>query len=127
MGNRHNEYNERPGRAGYYAGWFWIGALIGTALSATAVVAAAELTFRRRQRAGDPGFSQGEADLVEDLSGAVQEGLHVLARAAQEISHSFADARRELIRYNLEPNEVIGAGSAGWYTGEDEEDPSAPA
>ena len=120
MGNRDYEYDDRPGRAGYYAGWFWIGALIGTVLATTAVVATAELTFRRRQRAADPGFSQGEADLVEDLSGAVQEGLHVLARAATEISHSFADAKRELIRYNLDPNDAIGAGSSGWYTGEDE-------
>ncbi|MBN1965162.1 MAG: hypothetical protein JW910_10985 [Anaerolineae bacterium] len=122
MGKRDYDYDERPSRAGYYAGWFWLGTLIGTVLSATAVVAAAELTFRRRQRAEDPSFSQGETDLVEDLSGAVQEGLHVLARAAQEIGHSFADAKRELIRYNLEPSEITGAGSAGWYTGDEDDE-----
>jgi hypothetical protein len=123
MNSQGYDHYNRPGRKpGYYAGWFWLGAAIGTALATTAVVAAAELTFRRRKRAVEPGFSQSEGDLVEDLSGAVQEGLHVLARAAQEISHSFADARRELIRYNLEPSEIVGAGSAGWYVGDEEEE-----
>ena len=122
MSNQGHEYNERPSRRpGYYAGWFWLGTIIGTVLAATAVVTTAELTYRRRRKqAADPDFSQSEGDLVEDLSGAVQEGLHVLARAAQEISHSFADARRELVRYNLDPNEIVGAGSSGWYIGEEE-------
>jgi hypothetical protein len=124
MSSQDNEHTHRPAHsAGYYAGWFWLGTAIGLALSATAVIATAELTYRRRQRAArEADFSQNEGDLVEDLSGAVQEGLHVLARAAQEIRQSFADARRELIRYNLEPSEIIGAGSAGWYVGDEEDE-----
>ena len=78
-----------------------------------------EFAYRRRRRKEDPGFVQDEYDLIEDISGALQEGVHVLTRAAGEISNSFSDARRELIRYGLDPGRA-GSGSSGWYTGDEE-------
>ena len=98
--------------------WFWIGSSLGLVLSALAVVTSLEFARRRRRRAVS-GYEQDEDDLIEDLSGALQDGVHVLARAAGELRHSFVDARRELVRYGLEPGRT-GAGSSGWYTGDEE-------
>lgn len=103
-------------------GWFWIGAGLGLVLASAAVVISTEFIHLRRQRLGEQGFLQDDGDLVEDLSHAVHEGLQVLSKAASEISHSFADARREMIRFGLDPTGSAepGGGSSAWYTGDEE-------
>jgi len=102
------------------SGWFWIGASLGLVLSATAVVVSTEFMAIRRRRLQEQGFLQGDEDLVEDLSLAVHEGLQVLSKAASEITHSFAESRREVIRFGLDPQGGSGGGSSAWYTGEEE-------
>ena len=57
---------------------------------------------------------------MQDLSDAVHEGIHVLGWAAKEIGQSFDEARRELIRFGLDP-QGEGAASSGWYAGDEEE------
>ena len=102
-------------------GWFWVGTGLGLLFSTTAVIVASEfyhLQLNRKQEKDD--YEQGEADVVEDLSHAVHGGLQVLSRAATEITHSFDDARREVIRYGLDPTRA-GAGSHAWYAGEEDE------
>jgi hypothetical protein len=114
-------------------GGFWIGAGIGFLLSAVAVIAAVEFSYRRRARAapdGYGGYAQADADLVDDLSSAVSEGLSVLAAAARQVSDTFGAARRELIRFGLEGDSVSsGAGSSveGWYFDDETEEPGEPA
>jgi hypothetical protein len=100
---------------------FWLGTGVGTLLSAAAVVITAEFVYRRRlrQAAIGPQFEQNEHDLVQDLSMAVHEGLDVLTHAAHTIGHSFKEARRELIRFGLEPG--YGGSDHGFYY-EDEVD-----
>lgn len=101
--------------------WFWVGAGLGLLLSMGAVAFATEVTRKRYYR-GAGGFAQDEIDLVDDLSEALSEGMHVLASAAEQLtSHDFGDASRERIRYGLDPGRA-GAGSSGWYTGEEDED-----
>ena len=100
--------------------WFWIGAGLGMLVSIGTVVFATEFT-RRRYRRGKAGYDQNEIDLVDDLTGALTEGIHVLAAAAEQLERDdFSDASRERIRYGLDPGRA-GAGSSGWYTGEDDD------
>lgn len=117
-----------PERGGIPAN-FWLGAGIGFLLSTLAVIAATEFTYRRGRRALgiEAGFEQAEADLVEDLSSAVQEGLHVLSEAAKQINYAFGDARRELVRFGLDRGADGGSvgGSGDAYYFEDETDATA--
>lgn len=116
---------------------FWLGAGLGFLLSTVAVIAATEFTYRRSRRIlrGAVGFEQNEGDLVEDLSTAVQEGLHVLSEAAKQINYAFGDARRELVRFGLDLGAtgggVGGSGDAYYYedegNGEDGAEASASA
>jgi len=101
--------------------WFWIGAGLGIVVSAAAVVISTEFYALRKRRMVDPEFEQGEHDLVEDLTIAVHEGMQVLGKAASEITHSFTDARREVVRFGLDPQgSGSGGGSSAWYTGDEE-------
>lgn len=116
--------NRRRRRGG--ALQFWVGTGLGLVLSATAVAIAAEFTYLRRRRLQRTGMLDlGEESLVHDLSEAVHSGLEHISHAASELAHTFADARRELVRFGLDPLVGGGAGqdSAGWYFDEDEEVP----
>lgn len=110
---------------------FWLGAGIGFLLSTVAVIAATELTHRRGLRRRNGGYIQTEGDLVEDLSTAVQEGLHVLSEAAKQINYAFGDARRELVRFGLDLGAdgggVGGSGDAYYYEDEGNDEDSADA
>ncbi len=100
--------------------WFWIGAGLGMLVSIGTVVFATEFT-RRRYKHGAAGYDQNEIDLVDDLTDALAEGMHVLAAAAEQLERgNFTDASRERIRYGLDPGDA-GAGSSGWYTGEEDD------
>jgi hypothetical protein len=100
---------------------FWVGTGLGLVVSATVVAIAAEFTYLRRRRQRAPGMDFGEESLVHDLSEAVHSGLDHIAHAASELAHTFADARRELVRFGLDP--LSGEDSAGWYYDEDEDTP----
>jgi hypothetical protein len=105
---------------------FWFGAGIGFMLSTIAVIAATEYNYRRGSRSARKGeaYAQSDSDLVDDLSSAVQEGLHVLAEAAKQISYTFGDARRELVRFGLDlTSDGVGVGGSGdaWYFDESDE------
>lgn len=100
--------------------WFWIGAGLGMLVSIGTVVFATEFT-RKRYHRGKAGYDQDEIDLVDDLTDALTEGMHVLAAAAEKLERgNFGDASRERIRYGLDPGRA-GAGSSGWYTGEEDD------
>ena len=113
------EYSPRSRGTGL--SWFWIGTGIGFLISAVGVVSAAELLRIFRRRAARQDFAQGEIDIVHDLADAVQEGLHTLAVAAEEIGNSFRDARAEIVRYGLDPSTASPSSRYIWYTGEEEE------
>jgi len=123
--------NARTSGSSGVPGGFWIGAGIGFLLSAVAVIAAVEFSHRRRRPHlipdGHGGFAQADADLVDDLSSAVSEGLSVLAAAARQVTDTFGAARRELIRFGLEGNagNVGGTSSSadGWYFDDDTDEP----
>jgi hypothetical protein len=111
-------------------GWFFTGMVIGTVLSAGAVVVATEFQHGRRLRPlrrhnGDStGLFENEMDIVEGLSHVVSEGLGVMADAVARIGESFSSQRRETIRYDLGTGGASGHGASshGWYTGEDDDD-----
>jgi len=103
---------------------FWIGTGLGLLLSSTAVAVAAEFTYLRRRRRLTTGMlDSGDETLVHDLSEAVQHGLETISHAARELGHSFADARRELVRYGLDPTAAGSHDGAAWYYEEDEDAP----
>jgi hypothetical protein len=106
---------------------FWLGAGMGMLVSAAAVAIAAEFTYIRRQRLLATGMLDlSEETIVSDLSAAVHHGLETLSHAASELGHSFAEARRELIRLGLDP--AVGGGSdAGFYYDDDEHHAARPA
>lgn len=96
------------------AGAFWVGTGLGFAVSVAIVVIAAEFTYLRRQRLLKTGaLNLTDDELVHDLSEAVNEGLHVLSHAATELGHTFSQARRELIRFGLDPLPTGGGGDDG--------------
>ena len=99
--------------------YFWFGLGIGFVLSATVVIVASEL-ISARPRHSRKGFVQDEADLVEDLSLAVREGLQILGQAAGGFYPDYASSTRERIRYGLDPSGASPSSSNVWYTGEDE-------
>lgn len=114
------EQDRSPGRRESPLVWFWVGAGLGMLLSMAAVAFATEVT-RKRYRPGDAGFDQDEIHLVDDLSEALSEGVHVLAAAVENLGRQdFGDADRERIRYGLDPG-TAGAGSSGWYTGDEDD------
>jgi hypothetical protein len=101
---------------------FWIGTGLGLVVSATAVAIAAEFTYLRRRRLLYTGMlDESEETLVHDLSAAVQTGLEHVTHAASELAHSFADARRELVRFGLDPLSAASPDGSAWYF-EDEDD-----
>jgi hypothetical protein len=108
---------------------FWVGAGLGLLLSASAVAIASEFTYLRRKRYLRTGMlDDSEETLVHDLSEAVQHGLETISHAARELSHSFADARRELVRYGLDAATSAGGhDDAGWYYEEEDETPKKRA
>lgn len=81
--------------------------------------------FSRRRRKLQAEYIQDDMDLVDDLTGAMAEGLHVLAQARQlaesQGSSNFSSADRERIRFGLGAGRT-GSGTSGWYTGEDDGD-----
>lgn len=113
------EQGERGG--GSLLPWFWIGTGLGLIFAAGTTIMVAEIT-RRRYFGGRPGL-EGEVDLVDDLTAAIHEGLYVLTEVADQLAggHKYSDANRERIRYGLDPGGA-GAGSSGWYTGDEEEE-----
>jgi gamma-glutamyl:cysteine ligase YbdK (ATP-grasp superfamily) len=91
-------------------------------VSATAVAIAAEFTYLRRRRLLHTGMLEDtEETLVHDLSEAVHSGLDHISHAASELAHSFADARRELVRFGLDPLSAGSHDGSAWYY-EDEDD-----
>lgn len=116
------DYDSPAGPRGTGLGWFWLGTGIGFLFSATVVAVAAELTRRRYYTPpGVSPYEQSEGDLIEDISHAVEGGLHTLAQAAQVIGHTFGEARRELIRFGLDPASTSSSSSYAWYMGEDDD------
>ncbi|MBN2083477.1 hypothetical protein JW859_14875 [bacterium] len=120
------EHEEIKGQSRRSAGnpvpWFWLGAGIGLLLATGATVVAAELTRRRYLR--DRGEPVGDdIEIVDDLANAIHAGLDILTGVADHLTgrHSYNEGNRERIRYGLDPGQA-GAGSSGWYTGEDDED-----
>lgn len=103
-------------------GTFWLGAGIGLLFATAAVVTAVQFSHRQR-RPRQPGT---EDDLLYDLTESVQEGLGVLSQAAQHLGYSFENARRELVRFGLDPllSGISGAGGAGNFSSSD--DPTSP-
>jgi hypothetical protein len=98
---------------------FWLGAGLGVFVAASAVAIAAEFTYLRRRRFERTGMlDDSEETLVHDLSVAVHSGLEHISHAATELAHSFSDARRELVRFGLDPQG--GSEDAGWYFDEDD-------
>lgn len=88
-------------------------------VAASAVAIAAEFTYLRRRRFLRTGMlDDGDETLVHDLSEAVAHGLETIGHAARELTHSFADARRELVRFGLDPQG--GSEDAGWYYEDDD-------
>ena len=102
---------------------FWAGTALGLVVSATAVAIATEFTYLRRQRFLRYGMlDDSEETLVHDLSEAVHHGLEHISHAASELAHSFSDARRELVRFGLDP--IAGStDGAAWYYEDEEEAP----
>ncbi len=98
---------------------FWLGAGIGLIFSTAAVVTAISVTNRARR----PRQNGDDFDPVVNLTEAVQEGLDVLSQAAQHLGYSFENARRELVRFGLDPL-ISGIGGSG-YSGEPD-DPTNP-
>lgn len=114
--------NNQQRRAGSGLPWFWVGSAIGAVFAASSVLMITHF-FSRRRRKLEADFIQDDFDLVDDLTGAMAEGLHVLAQARQlaeqQGSSSFSSADRERIRFGLGTGRT-GSGTSGWYTGEDE-------
>ena len=109
------------GRSPNLLPWFWVGTGVGFILSTAAVIVAAEIT-RKRYRPTPEEQIEEEIDLVEGLTYQLKESLEVLAEAADHIGHTqYSDATKERIRFGLTPGRT-GAGSSGWYTGEDDSD-----
>ena len=101
---------------------FWIGTGLGLVVSASAVAIATEFTYLRRRRHQRYGMlDDSEETLVHDLSEAVHHGLDHISHAASELAHSFSDARRELVRFGLDPLSAGSHDGSAWYY-EDEED-----
>ncbi len=91
-------------------------------LSATTVAIATEFTYLRKKRRLHTGMlDDSDETLVHDLSEAVQQGLDHISHAARELGHSFADARRELVRFGLDPTASGGHDVAGMYYDEEED------
>jgi len=113
--------HEQSCKTGNLLPWFWIGAGLGIVVAIGATVITAEFTRRRyvRRLAG----LDDKADLVDDLTAAIHHGLYALTEVADQLvgRESYSDANRERIRYGLDPGGA-GAGSSGWYTGEDDEE-----
>lgn len=102
--------------------WFWIGTGVGILLSTAAVVVATELTRRRYRPLTKTEQIAEDMLLVEDLTFALKESLAVLAEAADQIGYAdYSAANQERIRFGLDPGQT-GAGSSGWYTGDDDTD-----
>jgi hypothetical protein len=100
---------------------FWAGTALGLVVSATAVAIATEFTYLRRQRQLRYGMlDDSEETLVHDLSEAVHHGLDHISHAASELAHSFSDARRELVRFGLDPLTAGSHDGAAWYYEEEE-------
>jgi hypothetical protein len=117
------DFDSPAGPRGTGLGWFFLGTAIGFVLSAAAVVTTAELTRRRCLRPAKPGYEQGEVDLIEDITAAVGDGLHMLAQAAHVIGQSFSEARRELIQFGLNPTSTSASSSYAWYAGDEDDLP----
>jgi len=113
------EQGERGG--GNLLPWFWVGAGLGLIFAAGTTIMVAELT--RRRYYGDAPGPIREVDLVDDLTSAIHEGLYVLTEVADQLvgRDKFDDANRERIRFGLDPGGA-GAGSSGWYTGDEDEE-----
>jgi hypothetical protein len=102
-------------------GWFLLGAGIGLALSAAAVMMTAELTRRRYYRNPLTGeIVVDDYDPVQGLAGTMQAGLGLLAGAASSVTDSFATSLREKIKFGLDPSGA-GGGKSAWYAGDEEE------
>jgi len=117
------ETDERGGerQRGNLLPWFWAGAGLGIVFAAGVTILVAELT-RRRYFTGNLAIDN-EVDLVDDLTAAIHEGLYVLTEVADQLvgRDKFSDANSERIRYGLDPSGA-GAGSSGWYTGDEDEE-----
>ncbi|MCC7478827.1 hypothetical protein IT575_10260 [bacterium] len=100
-------------------GSFWLGAGIGLIFATAAVVTAVQVSHRTRR----PRVEGEEDDLVVNLTEAVQEGLDVLSQAAQHLGYSFENARRELIRFGLDPLVSGISGFGNYYSAGD---PTSP-
>ena len=117
MNNVANE--NKNGRGGNLLPWFWIGTGVGFILSTAAVIVTAEIT-RKRYRPSPEEQIEDEIMLVEDLTYQLKESLESLT-GHLDPQTSYRDSSSERIRFGLAPGRT-GAGSTGWYTGEDDPD-----
>jgi hypothetical protein len=110
-----------PRRSSSGLGLFWIGAGIGFFLSALAVASAVEFTRRRYAKLQAPDYTPERDDLLEDITAAVEGGLFTLAEAVTHIGHSFSEARREVVRFGLDPAQTSSGSTYAWYNVDDED------